>query len=57
MEVCGDSATQYGESEACIISFLSRSRDITPRWSGDYTLMEYKSVRDVTRQVGVEVTL
>jgi hypothetical protein len=27
MEVCGDSTTQYEESEKCVISFSSKSGD------------------------------
>lgn len=57
MEVCRYSGTQYGESETRIISFLSKSGDRMPQWSGDDTLKEYKSMHDITRQVGIEVTL
>jgi hypothetical protein len=35
MEVCRDSATQYGESEKCIISFLRTSGDETLQDSGN----------------------
>lgn len=35
MEVWGDSETQYGQSEKCIVSFSPRSGDRTPQYSRD----------------------
>jgi hypothetical protein len=35
MEICGASATQYGESEQCILSFSPKNGDRTFRDSGD----------------------
>jgi hypothetical protein len=57
VEVCGDRETQYRESETCNIPFLSKNGDRTPHWSGDDTLKEYKSMHDIIRQAGTEVTL
>jgi hypothetical protein len=41
MEVCGDSGTQYGESEKWIISFLPRSGGRTFQYSGEDVLVTF----------------
>jgi hypothetical protein len=40
MKVCGDSATQYGESEKCIISFSPKRGDRTLQYSGNDLIMD-----------------
>jgi hypothetical protein len=46
MEVCRDSATQYGESEKCIFLFSPKSGDRRVQYSGDEILV---CVRDPQR--------